>query len=140
MRRWLKRLALASLALTLVPMGACQMVMFTISIPDFASKAVDGVWLWRLSPATGQYARDTQFVFGELVPGTKKLDSLDYQAQNIDGTQPLSMQTYVNRSPANPDQVNVQLIFTRGDVAGYYRASTYNTTGDSPLSSEIVPL
>jgi len=139
MRRWLRRLALGALALTIIPLGGCQVALFTISIPDFASKAVDGVWLWRLSPATGVYQREMQFVFGNVIQKGGG-ESLDYDAQGTDGSSPLSMQAYVTRNPANPDQISVQLIFTRGDQPGYYRASTYNGVGDSPLSSESLPL
>jgi hypothetical protein len=36
--------------------------------------------------------------------------------------------------------VTVSLIFSRDEDVAFYRASTYNTSGDSPLTSEIVPL
>ena len=139
MRRWLRHLALGALALAMLPLQGCELTLFTVSIPDFASKAVDGVWLWRLSPTTGLYERDTQFVFGDTVT-TAKGEQLNYDAVATDDSAPFPVSTFLVRDPANPDRVTLKLLYSHPDTQGYYRASTFNVSGDSPLSSEILPL
>ncbi len=139
MRTRLRKIALATITVAALSLQGCTVGCFTIEIPDFASKAVSGVWLWRLSPVTGVYERDTQFVFGTPAPGEGG-ERLDYQAAPTDGSPPLSLTAYVLRDSSNPDEVRLQLLFSRADDPAYYRASTYNGAGDSPLSSEIVPM
>lgn len=139
MRHWLRRTLLATLALAAIPFQGCTLGCFTIAIPDFGSKSVQGVWLWRLSPETGLFERDVRFVFAAPVqqPGG---EALDYQAAPADGSAPIPATTYVVRDPANPDHVTVQLVFSHADETSYYRASTYNGAGDSVLSTETMPL
>jgi len=139
MQSWLRRAVFGALVLAVVPLQGCTLGCFTIAIPDFVSKAVTGVWLWRLSPLTGLYERDVQLAFAPLtqLPDGERLD---YQAAPSDGSPPMQMTTYVVRDPANPDQVTLRLLFSRIDEPGSYRASTYNGRGDSPLSSEMVPM
>ena len=133
-RRLLPLLALAS-----VVFQGCTLGTVTISIPDFASKSVQGVWLWRSTAFNGAYQREVQFSFGEFQPDAQG-EALEYTASPADGSAPIPIPTYVVRDAANPDRVTVSLIFGRSEDAAFYRASTYNTSGDSPLSSEIVPL
>jgi len=139
MTSWLRRLALGSLVLSVLPLGGCQLECFTITIPDFASKAVQGVWLWRLSTATGAYERDTQFTFGPIEVAAAG-DTVTYSTSPAGGSSPVSVTTYITRDPAQSDQVTVQLIYSRTADPGSYRASTYNTAGDSPLTSDTVSL
>lgn len=139
MGRWLRYLALGLLILATVPVGGCTLALCTISIPDFSSKSVDGVWLWRLSATTGTYARDTRFVFADTVL-QQAGEMMEYQSAAADGSKPISLTATLVRDPKNPDRVTLQLVFSRTEDAGYYRASTYNVNGDSPLSTEIVPL
>lgn len=139
MRRWLRRSALAAIAAVALCLQGCTVGCLTIEIPDFASKEVSGVWLWRLSPVTGLYERDTQFAFAAPVLAEDG-ERLDYQTAAVDGSPPLSLTAFVVRDPSNPDVVRLQLVFGRSDEPAYYRASTYNAAGDSPLSSEIVPM
>jgi hypothetical protein len=138
MRRCLRRLALVALSLALLPLGGCTVALCTISIPDFGTKAVGGVWLWKLSAATGVYERDTLFLFGAM-GRSDGAELLNYQAAPADGSTPLATTATLFREASNPDHVTLQLMFSRKDAAGYYRASTYNASGDSPLSTEILP-
>jgi hypothetical protein len=139
MRSWLRSLLLGALVVAAIPFGGCSLTYFTISIPDFSSKQVGGVWLWRLSTTTGLYARDTQFVLSPIVSGPTG-EIIDYSVVMGGGTPPQGMTTQVARDKNNPDKVVLTLLFTQLDAPGYYRASTFNAAGDSPLSSEIVPL
>ena len=137
MRRWLHVVGLAALAL--LPLQGCSLSYFTIAIPDFESKAVQGVWLWRLSPTTGTYERDTQFVFvaTEAVDGS---ELLTYSAVPGDGAPPVQISTYLTRDGQDPDRASLQLIYTRSSGTGSYRASSYNQLGDSPLTDEAIPM
>lgn len=130
---------LGTLALSATSLQGCALGWFTISIPDFASKSVDGVWLWRLSPETGFYERDTQIVLGmpSLQPDG---EWLTYDATPLDGSPIVPGTSQVVRSADDPDHVTLQLLFSRTEDAGTYRATTYNEAGDSPLSAEAVAL
>ncbi len=139
MRRWLRRTILGTLALAGTSLQGCSLGWFTISIPDFASKSVGGVWLWHLSAETGLWERDTQIAFG--APSLQADGEwLTYQAAPLDGSPTFPGWSQVVRSANNPDQVTLQLLFSRAEAAGTYRASTYNDAGDSPLSNESVAL
>ena len=139
MRSWLRGAVFGALVLAVVPLQGCTLGYLTIAIPDFVSKAVTGVWLWRLSPLTGLYERDVRLAF---TPPTQQPDGekLDYQAAPSDGSPPMQLTTYFVRDPANPDRVTLRLLFSRIDQPTRYRASTYNGNGDSPLSSEMLPM
>jgi hypothetical protein len=139
MRKSLRSLACGAIVLATVPFGGCQLASFTISIPDFMTKQVSGVWLWRQSPTTGVFERDGQLVFG-ATGSTTAGETIDYTATPSGGAAGQPCTAQVVRDATNPDHVTLQLIFTRSQDAGYYRASTFNTTGDSPLSVEILPL
>ncbi len=131
----MRRIAALALSAGLALLPGCNLTYFTIDIPDFGSKSVQGVWLWRLSPQTGAYQRETQFAFGPLQDGV-----LDYTAIAADGTPPITISTHPGIDPENPARMVLRILYSRGDAPGYYRASTYNSSGDSPLSTEIVPL
>lgn len=120
-----------------VSIGGCTAAAFTISIPDFVSKQVAGVWLWRWSPTTRTYQRDDQIVFGGREDGPTG-EILDYVVAPVGGSAPLPFSTLLVRSPGNPDRVTLHLLFTRSQGPGSYRASTFNVTGDSPLSAEVL--
>jgi hypothetical protein len=130
---------LGALVLAAIPFGGCSLVRFTISIPDFGTKSVAGVWLWRLSTTTGLYVRDTQFVFSPITTSPAG-EVMEYSLVLGDGTPPQELTAFVSRDPNNPDEVAISLLHLQLDAPGYYRASTFNAAGDSPLSSEIVPL
>jgi len=115
------------------------MVAVTISIPDFVSKQVSGVWLWVESPTTGLFERDAKLVFGQTHVGPNG-ESLDYVMTPTTGGQSMPFTANVSRDAANPDHVTLQLIFTRSEGAGYYRASSFNAAGESPLTDQILPL
>lgn len=139
MNRWLRRLVLGALVLLLVPAQGCSLALLTVTIPDFASKAVAGVWIWRLSPTTGAFERDTQFTFqGTRIAANGEI--LDYQATATSDGRTIPATAYVLRDPVNRDQVTLQLILSKVDETGYYRASTFNANGDSPLSLETLSL
>jgi hypothetical protein len=135
----LRRFACVALLLATLPFEGCQALSFTISIPDFTSKRVSGVWLWRWSTTNRVFQRDGQFLFGQPDPSPGG-ETLDYTLLPAGGGQALPFTAAVVREVANPDHVTLHLILSRTDSAGYYRASTFNAAGESPLSVEVLPL
>ncbi|CAG1001103.1 hypothetical protein MYXO_03020 [Myxococcaceae bacterium] len=130
---------LALLVMGSLAFQGCTLSVVTIAIPDFGSKAIKGVWLWRSTSFNGVYEREVQFTFGGTAP-TGSGEAVDYTMVPADGAPPIPVTTHLQRDPSNPDRVTVSLIFSRDEDVAFYRASTYNTSGDSPLTSEIVPL
>ena len=126
--------AMSIFALTLV---GCDFVRWVnVMIPDFQSKEVQGVWIWRSSGATGTFAHDlqvpVQVVFsptsGTPTPAVFQTvpDSSGHQQVVIIMAQP---------DPANPDGITVKMGVGVGIVPCYIKVSTYNTAGESPLSA-----
>jgi hypothetical protein len=119
--------------------GGCQLTYFTISIPDFISKDVSGVWLWRQSPTTGLFVRDAQFVFQAVQDGPEG-ELLDYIATSSDGATSVPLSTGIVHDGEDTDRITLSLIFARTSEPGVFRASTYNAAGESPLTDEMVSL
>ena len=124
-------LRLALLALVL-PLLACEPTWFTVKIPDFGSKEVEGVWVWRLSTQTHQYEREALIRF-ESLSSLPSAQILSYAAYSNAGAQALT--AGIVRDPANPDVVTVTLGFELGEP-GVFKVSTYNAAGESPLSAQ----
>ncbi|HYB12921.1 MAG TPA: hypothetical protein VEG67_05580 [Myxococcota bacterium] len=127
-------LRLAFLALSLPVLG-CDLALssLTVEIPDFSSKQVEGIWVWRLSPQTNQYQRDTQIRF-EGVTTLASGQTLTYATNTAGGVTNATFETGVVPDPADPDRVTVKLGFVRG-LPGVFKVTTYNAAGESPLSS-----
>lgn len=121
------RLALLALAL---PLLGCDLSWLNVEIPDFNSKQVEGVWIWRLSPQTNQYQRDTQIQFAGVTTLTSG-DILSYTTK-VNGA---TLTTGITRNPENSDVVTVTLGFQRG-LPGVFKVSTFNAAGESMLSSK----
>jgi len=124
-------LRLALLALVL-PLLACDPTFLTVKIPDFGSKQVEGVWVWRLSAQTNQYEREALIRFQGVTTLTTG-QFLSYAAYSNAGTQ--SLTAGIVRDPANPDVVTVTLGFELGQP-GVFKVSTFNAAGESSLSAQ----
>jgi len=126
-------LRLAFLAL-LLPLG-CDFALssLTVEIPDFTSKQVEGVWVWRLSPQTHQYQRDTLIRF-EGVTTLASGQTLAYVTGTRGGAPNATFETSLSANPRNPDAVTVTLGFLRGQP-GVFKVSTFNAAGESPISA-----
>ena len=120
-----------SLALVLLVLG-CNPSWLTVGIPDFGSKQVEGVWIWRLSPETNRYERDTLVAFQGVTTFTKG-QILGYATYAIQGD--ASLTAAIAHDPANPDGVTLTLGFQRG-LPGVFKVSTFNAAGESPLSGQ----
>jgi hypothetical protein len=123
------RLALLTLVL---PLLACDPSWLTVRIPDFSSKKIEGLWVWRLSPQTHQYEREALIWFAGVTTLTSG-QILNYLSYSNAGDEGLT--AGVVRDPANPDVVTVTLGFQRGEP-GVFKVSTFNAAGESPLSAQ----
>ncbi|HBZ68791.1 MAG TPA: hypothetical protein DEP35_03190 [Deltaproteobacteria bacterium] len=123
------RLSLLALVL---PLLGCDLSWLQVEIPDFNSKQIEGVWIWRLSPQTNQYQRDTLVWFQGVTTQTsgEVLTYTSYAAQaNV------SLTAAIGPDPASSDGVTVTLGFERG-LPGVFKVSTFNAAGESPLSAQ----
>ncbi|HVP28122.1 MAG TPA: hypothetical protein VMW35_03050 [Myxococcota bacterium] len=140
MHRTLHRLpALLGLLLCLFTATGCDLQWVNVVIPDFGSKQVKGVWIWRLSEQTGQYVRDTEIVF-ETTANAGGHDILSYETTSGPLGERGTLPTELVHDAQNPDQVTLQMGFMRLSAPGSFRVSTYNVAGDSPLSAASVQL
>ena len=132
--RWLAGVAVILMAL---PLTACEWVQVGIRIPDFESSQVEGVWIWRFSEETEEFERVAQI---QMDPESSEGGSIvSYQIDYGEGTEPYHL--WADLVPdEDPDALNVVLWYPRVGAPGFYRASSYNAAGESPLSAEMVAL
>ena len=134
MVRSLRRVSLAILVLSLGSLlTGCELRRLQLTIPDFESSSVQGVEVWRLADATSQPVRAGVILFsGTHLVGGKEV--VDYLNQPTDGTNGLGASAELVRDPANPDVVQLALYFDMHSTTGWYKVSTFNAHGSSPLS------
>jgi hypothetical protein len=125
------RLALAALTALALSAAACEVRGFRIQVPGFETKGVLGVWVWRESPTTGEWERYAQIQFGERFELYEGVEFLWYSFPAAQG--PMHLQTKIEYAAEEPDTVNLNLAFLR--LPGSYKISSYNASGESPLSA-----
>jgi hypothetical protein len=127
-------------ALLLLLVGGCSLKPVHVLLRGFRSGDVDGIWLWR-QQSNNVYSRLCRFVISNsyLQYG---IEVVSYDQICNDGSPPFNaMQAQVTRDAANPDNVTLRLQYQRGSrTPGTYRASAYNKSGESVLSSGKVNL
>jgi hypothetical protein len=138
MARARRRLTLLGVSVLLLAVTGCKWFEVTVKVPDFDSRKVQGVWVWRKDSATGQWQRAGQIVFQPQTAGTAP-DELAYVVLQPDGSG-LPLRTPITRDSASPDQVTLRLWYARFLDAGEYRVSTYNQAGESALSPQSLDL
>ena len=67
-KRAKRGVTLFAVALLLLGVEGCKWFALTVKIPDFDSRQVQGVWVWRKDSATGQWQRAGQIVFQPVMP------------------------------------------------------------------------
>jgi hypothetical protein len=127
--------ALAVMALAL-PLSGCSIRAIHVIIPDFMSHQVEGVSVFRLDDTTG-----TPVAAGHIdVSGVQTLpdgsEMLHYQLVTPSGTVYGQIPAVVEEDPSNPDSVGFYLIVDPGAQAGWFKVSSFNAYGASPLSAE----
>ncbi len=127
-------------ALLLLCVEGCKWFEVTVRIPDFDSRRVQGVWMWRKDPATGQFVRAGQIVFQpQAASAAAGAEDLQYAVVQPDGTA-FPLRAPIERDTTTPDRVTVRLWYARYLDPGEYRVSTYNESGESPLSPQSLDL
>jgi hypothetical protein len=139
-----KSTLLSHLALTcmlLLLSFGCETRAVTMEIPGFGNANIEGVWIWRLSESTGHYVRacrlelyDSQLDESgkEVVPYLQLCDAPDQIGFDLKAT--------IARLPSDPDTIVLTMWYFRFDDAGQFKASSYNSTGESPLSATTLSL
>jgi hypothetical protein len=134
MARWLRQVLLAILVISVGSLlTACDLRRLQVVIPDFDSSAVQGVEVWRLADGTNQPVRAGVILFSgvHVLAGKEVVDYVNQPASGADG---LGASAELLRDPANPDLVQIALYFDMQSAAGWYKVSTFNAYGSSPLS------
>ena len=137
----LSRVALALALLLLAPALGCETKSVTIAIPGYGLGDVDGVQLWRLEESTGRYQRVCRLELG--APQTPKpgVEVLPYlQVCAAPGQVGMDLQASISRLPTDPTTIIVKLFYFRFAAPGQYRASSYNSAGESALSPTALTL
>ena len=122
------RAALVALAITA---AGCNLGGVRIQIPDFMSRQVEGVWIWR-QDASGAFQRFAQLHFEEAATGADGKRYLTYWLQ--DGTATLTLHSLLESVPGQPSAVELELGFLHAD-GGSFKVSSYNAAGESSLSA-----
>jgi hypothetical protein len=121
-----------------VPMMGCEPKEITFALPGFGSGNIDGLWLWRLG-STGQYERvcKLQLADPQTTPsGTELLPYL--QVCDAPDEVGLNMTAKITRLSGDPTTIVVKLWYFRFADAGQFKASSYNSAGESPLSAQTL--
>jgi hypothetical protein len=140
MKRIANRGSRAVCSALLLLVAGCTLKPVHIQLVAFGNGDVDGIWLWRLQDS-GQYARLCHFEISNPYP-QNGVEVISYDQSCSDGSPPGSpMQAEVVRLAGSPDTVNLRLEYQPGSRSiGTYRASAYNTSGESGLSSAKIQL
>lgn len=109
----------------------CDIQGFRVRLKDFTATAVEGLWVWQRSPATGKYVRHSQIEFGSVYRAAGN-EYLSYTFTT--GAEAMSLQSVVQRSSTSPDTVTLNLAFLAVGP-GSYKMSSFNAAGESGLSS-----
>jgi hypothetical protein len=135
----LSHLALASMLL-LLSFG-CETRAVTMEIPGFGSANIEGVWLWRLSETTGRYERACRFELYETQVDPSGDEKVSY-LQLCDAPDQIGfdLRAKITRPPTDPNMIVVTLWYLRFDDPGQFKASSYNSAGESALSSTTLEL
>jgi hypothetical protein len=137
-RRWLLRTFAASLLALVGPLTACETKSVTVQIPAFGAGAVDGIWLWRLSETSNSFERMCRIDIGDSAV-TASGEMVDY-IQDCEEHAGVMLKTKVDRLPSDPQTVVLDLWYMRWEDPGVYKASAYNSGGESALSISSIQL
>lgn len=133
-------LRLALLLLLLVPAAGCETKKVTIAIPGFGTGNVEGIWIWRRDESTGLYKRACRFELSDAQYGAPSEKVSYTQVCTDPGQIGMDLQARVYRPPTDPNTIVVNLWYFRYADPGQFKASAYNSLGESPLSPTSLTL
>jgi hypothetical protein len=128
------------LALLLAPLAGCDVVKVRVRLAKFSAGNVDGVWLWRYSAAQRSYQRLCRIKISDpLRRDGRELVSY-VQSCADDRPQAPVWQAVVARLAADPDTVELSLLYRRWGEQAPFKATAYNGAGESALSRSTLQL
>jgi hypothetical protein len=139
--RTVHRGALAfSLALFLLPLGGCAPKLLRIQLIAFRLGDVDGIWIWRWTPALKAYTRSCQISLSDAYQQAG-VEVVSYIEACTNGVTGAPMQAQVVRLASNPDTISLNLVLEPPTPGlSTYRATSFNAAGESALSASSVQL
>ena len=136
MTRTLRRFAALAILTLALPLGGCDWDVLVVQVPDFDSKQVLGITLWRTTAQGAQRALDVELLEPRLDEQGMELIGYSYLA---DG-ETVEVWNQLHRDPANPDRVILGFVALPLPENVTYRISTFNAAGDSALSAQTFVL
>jgi hypothetical protein len=136
MTRTLRRFAALAILTLALPLGGCDWNVLVVQVPDFDSKQVLGITLWRTTAQGAQRALDVELLEPRLDEQGMELIGYSYLA---DG-ETVEVWNQLHRDPANPDRVLLGFAALPLPANATYRISTFNAAGDSALSAQTFVL
>ena len=133
------RSSLIALALCALSLVGCENKLVCLELTGLDAGNVGGIWLWRLSEQSGAYERTCRLVFGQT-EFVGELEWLAYTQDCRDGSTGLKLWAPLQRSPANPETVTVELSYLRWEDPGTYKVSSYGLNGETALSESTLHL
>jgi hypothetical protein len=112
--------------------SGCEYKTVTVQLPSFFSAGVDELWFWRLEGRrrSGEYVRSGHIRFeGLFGPPGKKV--VQYTMVSPKGEVGL---TLTAPAKVRGDSIVVELNYARFADPGWFRVSSRNRAGESPLS------
>lgn len=134
MTRTLRNLAALAILVLVLPLGGCNLDALVIQVPDFDSKQVMGLTLWRTNARGGVAGRalDVQILEPRLDEQGVELVGYSYEEEG----ETVEVWNQLHRDPANPDQVTLGFVALPVPEGVTYRISTFNAKGQSALSAQ----
>jgi hypothetical protein len=127
-----------TLLLAAVPMLGCEPKEITLALPGFGNGSIDGVWIWHLA-SSGQYERACRLQLSDTQTTPTGIEILPYvQVCSAADEVGMNMSAKVVRLSGDPSTIIVKLWYFRWVDPGQFKASAYNSAGESPLSSQTL--
>jgi hypothetical protein len=128
-----------ALLFAVLPMMGCETKALTLAIPGFGNGNIDGLWLWRLAETTGRYERACKIQLSDPQKTASGMELLPYlQVCDSPNEYGMNMSAEVHRLTGDPSTIVVKLWYFRWADPGQFRASSYNSVGESPLSATML--
>lgn len=138
MKHFIRRFAMA-MALLVLPLTGCEVKQIWVELPRFGDGAVDGIWLWRLDDASGEYVRHCHLPLGD-VESVGGREAVYYDQECSDEFPTVDFFALVERAPDDPESATLGLWYVDSDTSGTYKLSSYGDAGESALSETTLEL
>jgi hypothetical protein len=131
------RSGVIALALCAFSLVGCDTKRVWLQITGLDGGITEGVWLWRLSEASGTYERACRFWFAGT-DAAGGLETLGYTQDCKGGNTNFALRAPIKRSKIRPDTITVGLVFVNLYGTGVYKISSYGPSGETSLSKSTL--